>query len=237
VVITVEVDEEADELWRQRRDEILEPLTASLVRKLKRVLQDEQNDLLQRLRVHRGPLTAAAVLPPAESHGEPYTRVAAEALLEVEDAGATLGGRIAERDVAGAADREALGAVVADLTAAVVEPLRQHLHRALTAEAGDDGDGIPAADVVSAAYREWKSGRLERVVGDHVTAALTLGMRRAVPVGTPVRWVVEDVDGPCPDCDDNALAGAIALGEAFPTGQVGPPAHPGCRCLLAPVSA
>jgi hypothetical protein len=49
-----------------------------------------------------------------------------------------------------------------------------------------------------------------------------------------VRWVVDDIDGPCPDCDDNALAGPTPLGQPFPTGQVAPPAHPGCRCVLAP---
>ena len=36
----------------------------------------------------------------------------------------------------------------------------------------------------------------------------------------------------CPDCEDNSLAGAQAKGEPFPTGQLHPPAHPGCRCLL-----
>jgi len=44
--------------------------------------------------------------------------------------------------------------------------------------------------------------------------------------------VAEDVDGPCPDCDDNTLAGELPKGEEFPTGQLHPPAHAGCRCLL-----
>lgn len=49
-----------------------------------------------------------------------------------------------------------------------------------------------------------------------------------------MRWIVEDTDGPCPDCDDDALAGELPKGEAFPTGQHHPPAHSGCRCLLVP---
>ena len=49
-----------------------------------------------------------------------------------------------------------------------------------------------------------------------------------------MRWVVDDVDGPCPDCDDDALAGLLPKGEEFPTGQTYPPAHSGCRCLLVP---
>jgi hypothetical protein len=45
--------------------------------------------------------------------------------------------------------------------------------------------------------------------------------------------VASDDGGPCPDCDDDALAGPTRKGDAFPTGQLHPPAHPGCRCVLA----
>jgi len=37
-----------------------------------------------------------------------------------------------------------------------------------------------------------------------------------------------------PDADDNALE-PTRRGQSFPTGQPFPPAHPGCRCLLAVV--
>jgi hypothetical protein len=33
------------------------------------------------------------------------------------------------------------------------------------------------------------------------------------------------------------LAGPVPRGEAFPTGHPHPPAHAGCRCLLAPMDA
>ena len=56
------------------------------------------------------------------------------------------------------------------------------------------------------------------------------------PTGGPLRWVVQDTGGPCPDCDDDVLAGSLPKGEPFPTGQPYPPAHPGCRCLLVPVA-
>ena len=48
-----------------------------------------------------------------------------------------------------------------------------------------------------------------------------------------VRWVVTSAGG-CSDCEDNALAGALASSEVFPTGHAFPPAHSGCRCLVAP---
>jgi hypothetical protein len=50
--------------------------------------------------------------------------------------------------------------------------------------------------------------------------------------GTVLHWIPIAV-GRCADCDDNALEPTVK-GAAFPTGQVHPPAHPGCRCLLAP---
>ena len=65
------------------------------------------------------------------------------------------------------------------------------------------------------------------------------GLRTAAVLPPPaarLQWLVDD-DGHCPDCDDNALAGPTAKGETFPTGQLHPPAHPGCRCLLVPVTA
>ena len=39
---------------------------------------------------------------------------------------------------------------------------------------------------------------------------------------------------PNPDAEDNRLADAVRAGEPFPTGDLRPPAHAGCRCLLVP---
>jgi len=50
--------------------------------------------------------------------------------------------------------------------------------------------------------------------------------------GTPIVWEVDTRFAACPDCDDNALEGAVAAGGEFPTGDSFAPAHPGCRCLL-----
>ena len=59
----------------------------------------------------------------------------------------------------------------------------------------------------------------------------------AAPPGRSLRWIVDDGGTQCPDCDDNALAGPLRSGETFPTGHACPPAHAGCRCLLAPAEA
>jgi hypothetical protein len=48
--------------------------------------------------------------------------------------------------------------------------------------------------------------------------------------------VVEPPEGACSDGEDNALAGVIGAGEAFPTGHLHAPAHSTCRCQVVPVT-
>jgi hypothetical protein len=56
----------------------------------------------------------------------------------------------------------------------------------------------------------------------------------AVAAGRPLVWTIDPAGAPCPDCEDNSLAGEVAAGDAFPTGHTSAPAHPGCRCLTLP---
>ena len=49
---------------------------------------------------------------------------------------------------------------------------------------------------------------------------------------TGKEWIVTD---PCPICEENGNAGVIPIDKAFPSGDMRPPAHPNCRCALAPV--
>ena len=101
------------------------------------------------------------------------------------------------------------------------------------ADTDTDGDGLELAERVSSVYRQWRAQDLEPLARHHAVTAFGLGAFAAYPEGTNLRWLVDD-DGPCPDCDDNALAGAVPKGQPFPTGQLHPPAHPGCRCILVP---
>ena len=69
-----------------------------------------------------------------------------------------------------------------------------------------------------------------------MVVAFARGVAEAAPDGTAFRWLVDDGDQACPDCDDNALEGSVVKGTAFPTGDLCPPAHPGCRCLAVLVT-
>ena len=67
---------------------------------------------------------------------------------------------------------------------------------------------------------------------DALLSAYALGTLSAAEPDGKVRWRIDPTQGPCPDAQDNALAGEVGAGEAFPTGDSCPQAHPGCRCLL-----
>jgi DivIVA domain-containing protein len=223
---------DGDEALLQKRESAVIDLEVSLTRKLKRALQDEQNDLLDRLRGLRGEPTAARLLPAVDSQMARYT-TASRPLVEQ---AATAGARFAADTLGTASEPPELPAVddlSTEAAHSIVDPLRRRLEQAIDSGAGEDQAVL--VETVGAAYREWKSQRIERIAGDVLAAAFSRGTWHATPGGTSVRWVVEDTDGPCPDCDDDALAGVVPKGESFPTGQHYPPAHSGCRCLLVPV--
>jgi len=209
-----------------RRDEVLLPMVVTLARRLKRSLQDDQNDVLDRLRAKGG--WAPGVLLPLDEHERRYGQAATEQLAEAARAGALFAGGKLD-------DARAVDALAGELAADIVSPLRRRLEgEGPSVEAGDESALV---ELVGVAFREWKGARVERLAGDHTVAAFSQGVLAALPAGSTLRWIVDDDDAECPDCDDNALAGPLPAGEAFPTGHVHPPAHVGCRCLLAPGNA
>lgn len=203
-----------------RRDGEVEPHERTLTRALKRALADEQNQLLDELRRAKGVPGTDVLLPEAEEHSGRYARVAVAALA----AAASSGGLA----LPGAEVEAMAGALGRDLVAG----LRPRLARAIEDGAGDEG---AATEVVSAAYREWKTSRIEPLARHHVLSAWAAGSFASTSE-TELRWVVDPEVGCSPDCADNALAGPTTKGVAFPTGQPHPPAHPGCRCLAVPTS-
>ncbi len=212
-------DEVVDEAALARRDQQLDPLDAELTRALKRILQDEQNEVLERLR-QAGRSGAGEVLTALDRQTTAFTSAAAPVLAAAHRAGGGDGD-----DTTGFA---LAGKLAHDLAA----PLRERLERVVAA-AGDELEEL--AEAVRAAYRHSKLQEIEQLVRHHTATAHTLGAFASTPAGATLRWVVDD-EGPCPDCHDNALAGPTVKGEPYPTGQEHPPAHLGCRCLLLPAA-
>jgi DivIVA domain-containing protein len=207
------------------RDAALAEATADLVRRGKRALQDEQNDLLDGLRRQRGKIDIAKVLPAEADQVARWAHVLQPAVDTAYAAGsATVEG--------GAHADAAPRALLTELSTAVVSPLRERLGASLEQiDARTPADTeIAVAQSLGARYREWRGEQLESVLGDAMAVAWSRGVFDATPDGARLRWVPAVV-GKCPDCDDNALEPTVK-GSDFPTGQPHPPAHPGCRCLL-----
>jgi len=219
-----EVADAADNDVLDRRDAATDELERQLARRLKRVLSDEQNEALDRLRRIRGQATADEVLLSQGEHLGRYHAAALEDLVVAERTGAAFFGEAPKRSAY-------VGDVAGEFAADLVRQLRGRLEAAFD----DGGDEAEISDRIRSCYREWKTQRIADAAAHYVLVAFNRGVAEAAAADSGSRWVVDDGGTPCPDCDDNALAGAVPKGEAFPTGDLHPPAHPGCRCLAVPV--
>jgi hypothetical protein len=212
---------DARQVWRARRAEVLDPLLVVVAKRAKRAAQDDQNALLDAVRRHKGRPTSAQVLVPEPELVGAWASVVTDALNEAYGAGrVAVGG-----ETAGADD-----ALVREAAETIVLPLRERIASAI--DAGEEGDTSGLVERIGARFREWKNQSLEESLVDALASAWSRGVYDASPEGAVLRWIPE-VEGRCADCDDNGLEPTVK-GSTFPTGQYHPPAHPGCRCLLAP---
>jgi DivIVA domain-containing protein len=213
------------------RDAALTPLIVAAGRKLKRVLADEQNDVLDALRRKEPVQHLDALVPWASEQGARYTDAVTAELVAAVEAGAASVGGSGDGDVDRGPDGP-LAPVREHVAAELVAPLRERLERAV-AEGEEENDRI--ARQARAVYREWKTHRIDEQLDDLFRLAWCRGVLAGLAPGAVVEWVVDPDGPPSPDCEDNALGGPTAVGDAFPSGHLTPPMHPGCRCLLVPV--
>jgi DivIVA domain-containing protein len=210
-----------------RRDELVGPVITALSRRLKRTLQDDQNDLLDRLR-NNGSVWSVDLLPDEVEQLDGYATAALPQLEQAANAGRLF---VGDESKGGPLSEHVVG-VAHDLATAIVGPLR----RRLIDDGSSSSDESAVAEHVGAAFREWKGERIERLAGDYVIAGFSAGS--VAGSSQDIEWIAASAPGsnPCPDCDDNALNGPQPAGQEFPTGHRHPPAHSGCRCLLAPAA-
>jgi hypothetical protein len=211
---------------------VLVPLIVAGARKLKRVLADEQNGALDRLRQQRSITELDQLVADIDEHAQIYVDALASDLLDAAVAG---GAEVGKNDTktlrttlvkGGALDRS--HAIVRD---DLVAPLRARLERAIADGAGDNEE---ITKRVRAVYREWKTQHSDDQLDDAFRFAIGGGVAAAIKPGTPIVWSIDPSEPTCPDCEDNSLAGEVEVGHAFPTGHVAAPAHAGCRCLTVP---
>lgn len=217
----------------EQRDADLTPLIVASAKKLKRVLADEQNEVLDGLRRSDPVIGLDAILPWASEHAGRYRDALADDLLLAANAGAQIAApaKATKLKKSQASDAvEHAGKMVDDW---LVGPLRDRLERCVS---DGDGDNSVITKKVRAVYREWKTQHIAEMLDDVVRSAHGRGVLAAIEPGSPMLWTTDPRHAACPDCDDNALEGAVAAGSPYPTGHTFAPAHPGCRCMLLPVA-
>ena len=140
------------------------PLIVSVARKLKRVLADEQNDLLDTLRRKEPVRNLDALLPWESDQSSRYATAVEAELVAAAPAGAQGG----ENGSTPAIIRPALDAVTND----IVAPLRDRLIRCIDKAEGDNAE---LGNQVRNLYREWKTHRIDDHVEDIVRLAYSRG--------------------------------------------------------------
>ena len=160
---------------------------------MKRVLADEQNEILHTLRRNEPVRTLDTMLP---WETEQAARYGAAITAELEKAAlcgaASIDNGSTKEHKADIGRAGATKAAMDSLTATIVAPLRERLERAV-GEAGGDNEELAA--MVRGIYREWKTQRIDEHLDDVARAAFGRGALAAVMPGTRVCWMV-DPHGP-----------------------------------------
>ena len=166
-------DEEAESQTESGVDTVAEavvPLILSASRKLKRVLADEQNELLDLLRRKEPVRTLDDLLPWEADQSARYSAAVEKDLVAAAVAGAQ-GGSDGRNP---AIVRPAIDAVTND----IISPLRDRLTRSIDKAAGVNSD---LANEVRGIYREWKAHRIDEYVEEIVRLAYDRGALTVTP--------------------------------------------------------
>ena len=227
-IIETSVEEVATATPFELRDEDLAPVIAAMSRKLKRVLADEQNEVLDILRGKLPVKTLDAIVGPKTDHSARMLEALEASLKAAALAGAKSLSNASDKDLQKMVASQ-MAAINEFVIATVVAPLRERLSRSISQAAGDNAE---LTSLVRLVYREWKNQHVDTQIDNIAQTSFGRGAFAALTPGAKVCWKV-DPNGPaCADAEDNSLAGFVNAGEAFPTGHTHAPAHAGCRCAL-----
>lgn len=222
-----------DKKMFEQRDDVLAPLKVQMVRKVKRVLADEENAMLTYLQGKKSVVALETLLPAADTHAQQHIEALTEDVMTAAMAGAKSLSPSLKADLRKRVTNTAVMQVLSkNIDETIVRPLRERIQRGVEQSNGDRDE---MASLLRSVFREWKMQRVEQFVADIAVLAYSRGAYLTLDQGTKMCWMV-DPNGPsCADAEDNSLAGATALGDNYPTGHQHPTAHAGCRCLIAPI--
>lgn len=226
------VDAATEELLSVR-EEILAPVATMFFKKAKRLLADEQNELLDKVRRSSGNKVSLDELLDEKVQMDSIA-IASLDFFEQVRLGVV---ELFSDGVSQASRREISQHAVLyseEFAKELVLPLRRKIEEIL----GEDSavEDQTTVSVIGSIYRDMRSNRLEALISQYVNTVFCATVLKESGYESFV-WATDPEDTPCADCLDNSLAGATVAGEQFPTGHYHPAIHSGCRCLLVPFIA
>lgn len=222
------------------RARTLAAVRPGMVRRLKRSLQDLQNETLTAVRESADRRAVERLLPP-DDEVDAIDRVAERFLTAAFRGGAgdaaALSGAPLDADTVGA---EGLAEVRAGLGDALDRELTGALRGTLQAGVDAGEPGAMLSERVGQVFRDVRLSVLDELVEEALVGAYSRGLIGAWErLGQErIVWVPVD-ERRCPErrCSTNAAEGPVRTGDRFPSGHAVPPAHPACGCALEPAPA
>lgn len=203
------------------RQAALDPLVDALVRHWRRVMVDEQNDVLAAVRRSPNLSSLTELLPDEDAHLAQYLAASAEIDAAI-DAGLVSMGASPDRE-RGEARVAAREVVFSDL----ILPLRERLERVIETSGGNR---FELSAYVRSSYREWKQS-IEELATSTLLASYAAGAFAALEPGALIVWQPDPSGPQCAEVAANA--GVVTrVPDQFPSGHAHPPATRSCRCLI-----
>ena len=223
---------EPDKKMFERRDSALISVDEVVAKKLKRVLADEENAMLNYLQSKKAQVALEKVLPSVDNQLQNYVEATSKELIEAAMSGAQSLSKNLKADLRKKISNTTVMQVMSKkLADDIVYPLRERIQKCVE---NCDGSASEMSSLIRTVYREWKMQQIDKLVGDVSRLAYSRGAYLVLETGTKVCWMVDPNGPPCADAEDNSLAGEVTCGEKFPTGHEHPVIHSGCKCLVVP---
>ncbi len=223
---------EPDQKMFERRDTALVSVDEVVAKKLKRVLADEENAMLNYLQSKKAQVALEKVLPSVDSQLQSYVEATSKELIDAAMSGAQSLSKSLKADLRKKISNTTVMQVMSKkLADDIVYPLRERIQKCVESS---DGSASEMSSLIRTVYREWKMQQIDKLIGDISRLAYSRGAYLVLETGTKVCWMVDPNGPPCSDAEDNSLAGEVACGDTFPTGHEHPVIHSGCKCLVVP---
>ena len=223
---------EPDKKMFERRDSALISVDEVVAKKLKRVLADEENAMLNYLQSKKAQVALEKILPSSDNQLQNYVEATSKELIEAAMSGAQSLSKNLKADLRKKISNTTVMQVMSKkLADDIVYPLRERIQKCVE---NSEGSASEMSSLIRTVYREWKMQQIDKLVGDVSRLAYSRGAYLVLETGTKVCWMVDPNGPPCADAEDNSLAGEVTCGEKFPTGHEHPVIHSGCKCLVVP---